>query len=361
MTADPIRIQILPAGTHRDVHGRVVTFSEAALREIADSYDVERDPAPLVLGHPIAMDAPAMGWVDRLEVDGGSLYAIPKDVSPELKEAVRSGSYRKVSASVYQPGHSSSPKPGKHYLRHVGFLGAAAPAIKGMRPVAFAEADADPAHTTTLESVKEADVAEDTSNTETAMTTQEVEPGTVAGAEPAAAPQVVDQAALDRAAVDAERVRLEEERAVFAAEKAKLQSDREAHEAAVRAAGDTRAADAASFAEAQVKAGKLAPAGRALVEGIVLQLDANTAVNFGEGEGELTPVAAFRKLFEGAGTVVNFGEAAPGGDTVRSDPDGEPDEPGTLAERAAEHIAEQAKLGKHVNAAEAVRAVQKKG
>ena len=29
--------------------------------------------------------------------------------------------------------------PGKWYLRHVGFLGAAAPAVKGLKPVEFAD------------------------------------------------------------------------------------------------------------------------------------------------------------------------------------------------------------------------------
>ena len=46
-----------------------------------------------------------------------------------------------MSASLYPPKHKSSPKPGASYLKHVGFLGAAAPGVKGLGTVSFAECE----------------------------------------------------------------------------------------------------------------------------------------------------------------------------------------------------------------------------
>ena len=42
-----------------------------------------------------------------------------------------------MSISLFLPKSSANPKPGKLYLKHVGFLGAAAPAVPGLKPVKF--------------------------------------------------------------------------------------------------------------------------------------------------------------------------------------------------------------------------------
>lgn len=41
------------------------------------------------------------------------------------------------------PYGPANPKPGAYYLRHVGFLGAQPPAVKGLAPVEFAESPED--------------------------------------------------------------------------------------------------------------------------------------------------------------------------------------------------------------------------
>ncbi|WP_052730442.1 hypothetical protein [Sphingomonas sp. SRS2] len=73
-------------------------------------------------------------------MDGEHIVADPSEMVPEMAEAVRKGLYRKVSASFYPPQHPGNPKRGQYYLRHVGFLGAAAPAVKGLGTLAFGEA-----------------------------------------------------------------------------------------------------------------------------------------------------------------------------------------------------------------------------
>ncbi|MDF5977844.1 hypothetical protein P4114_06085 [Pseudomonas aeruginosa] len=74
----------------------------------------------------------------------GMLYAEPHQVVPEFAEAANRKMYKKRSASVYLPDSPGNPVPGKHYLRHIGFLGAVPPAIKGIPDALnFAEDDGD--------------------------------------------------------------------------------------------------------------------------------------------------------------------------------------------------------------------------
>ncbi|EMF0867819.1 peptidase, partial [Pseudomonas aeruginosa] len=118
-------------------------FTEAILQEIAATYDPALSEAPLVIGHP-KLNAPAYGWAKGLEVREGMLYAEPHQVVPEFAEAANRKMYKKRSASVYLPDSPGNPVPGKHYLRHIGFLGAVPPAIKGIPDALnFAEDDGD--------------------------------------------------------------------------------------------------------------------------------------------------------------------------------------------------------------------------
>lgn len=132
------RLQIFRAGTHIDISGRECSFSEYDLERTAGAYDPARHIAPLVLGHPVH-DMPAYGHVDALHAQGGNLYA-EVSPSPDLVQKVKEGRYISVSASFYPPGDHRNPAPGVWSLRHVGFLGAQPPAVKGMQRVAFSEA-----------------------------------------------------------------------------------------------------------------------------------------------------------------------------------------------------------------------------
>lgn len=136
------RIEIFRAGAHTDIHGNTHTLSEADLAASAEAYDPALHEAPLVVGHP-KLDAPAFGWVKSLQAASDRLAAIPSQVQAAFAEQVAGGAYKKVSASFYPPAAACNPVPGVWYLRHVGFLGAMPPAIKGLRPVEFGEGDED--------------------------------------------------------------------------------------------------------------------------------------------------------------------------------------------------------------------------
>ncbi len=133
------KIEIFKVGSWTSAEGQTIRFTERDLQRTAAVYDPSKFDAPLVLGHP-KTDDPAYGWVKRLTYAAGKLFAEIDDLEPAFSEAVSKKRYKKISASFYAPAHPGNPVPGTYYLRHVGFLGAAAPAVKGLKPVSFAAA-----------------------------------------------------------------------------------------------------------------------------------------------------------------------------------------------------------------------------
>ena len=133
-------LHILRAGTFTASSGEQVTLTEADLKGLAESYDEAQFSAPIVVGHP-RTNAPAYGWVSGLEVSPTGVHAAPRDVEPQFAEMVRKRRFAKISASLYMPGNDSHPVDGATapYLRHVGFLGAAAPAIQGLEPASLSD------------------------------------------------------------------------------------------------------------------------------------------------------------------------------------------------------------------------------
>lgn len=134
------KLHIFRAGRHTAMSGQSFEFSEAEVAAIAASYDPAVHEAPIVVGHP-KTDAPAYGWVRALDAEGAELFAEPDQVEPEFAEMVRAGRFKRISASFYGPKSPANPVPGSYYLKHVGFLGAQPPAVKGLKAAEFAEDD----------------------------------------------------------------------------------------------------------------------------------------------------------------------------------------------------------------------------
>lgn len=118
--------------------GDRLCFSDADLQDTARAYRPQLRPAPLVLGHP-ADDRPVQGWVSGLRYRDGQLVAEPEQLAPAFVDLVKRGRYKKVSAAFHTPYAPENPVPGSFYLKHVGFLGAAAPAVRGLAAPAFCE------------------------------------------------------------------------------------------------------------------------------------------------------------------------------------------------------------------------------
>jgi hypothetical protein len=133
--------QIFKPGKHTSAGGATLDFSEDMLRAAVAAYDPALHEAPIVVGHP-KDNHPAFGWVKSLQFgEDGLVNVVPGEVNPDFAELVANGAYKKRSASWYLPDSPSNPKPGTLYLRHVGFLGAQPPALKGLKDVSFSDTE----------------------------------------------------------------------------------------------------------------------------------------------------------------------------------------------------------------------------
>lgn len=139
------QFEIFKPGTHTSASGATLSFSDSDIERSIRVYDPAVHEAPIVVGHP-KDNGPAYGWVDKIEFADGAMVAHPKDIDPEFAEMVSAKRFKKRSASFYAPGSANHPLKGTadhdtYYLRHVGFLGAMAPAVKGLRDVEFSADD----------------------------------------------------------------------------------------------------------------------------------------------------------------------------------------------------------------------------
>jgi len=116
-----------------------VCISAPEVADAAAAYDPAVFRAPLVIGHPES-NGPLYGSVSRLQAFSGNLFAAVERVADTLKTAVSAGRYKKISSSFFGPDHPDNPRPGRWYLRHIGFLGAGIPAVKGLNPASLSDA-----------------------------------------------------------------------------------------------------------------------------------------------------------------------------------------------------------------------------
>jgi len=123
-------IEIFRGGKQIDSTGREHD-GDALISKAVASFDPSYHEPPIVVGHP-KDNAPAFGWVQGLKQSGSRLLAKIRDVVPEFEAIAKQGLYKKRSASFYPDGR----------LRHVGFLGAAPPAVKGLADLKFDDGEA---------------------------------------------------------------------------------------------------------------------------------------------------------------------------------------------------------------------------
>ena len=328
------RIAIFKAGKHRAASGIEYTFTEADVAASADAYDKALHQAPYVLGHPKS-DGPAWGWADKVVVDNGVMFVEHEKVDPAFEEGVDAGRYRFTSAAFYGPADPSNPKPGIYYLRHVGFLGAQPPAVKGLGPVAFGddgdrviEFDESGMNLAWLAGnvadgfrqirdwvlgkwgQEEADKAvspwTDRSATQIAADVRaeaRAEPG-AAFAERAAAVDAAVATALDERAAELDR-----RETVLAERESRTNANQVAFAETARVAARD---DDGAFVDGLVTAGRLPPAFAGQVKTLMGVLDGDGAVSFAEGEAG--PRDQFRQLLGGLGVSILFSEVARSGE-----------------------------------------------
>lgn len=139
-TSPPKLLHIFKPGRYVTTAGEEIEFSSADVEAMARVFDPKLGKAPIVIGHP-KTDDPAQGWAKRLYFTPKGLYAEPEKVDPQFAASVNSGRYGSVSPKFFRPTDPGNPVPGSWYLRHIGMLGAANPAVPGMDDPEFAQGD----------------------------------------------------------------------------------------------------------------------------------------------------------------------------------------------------------------------------
>jgi hypothetical protein len=320
-------LQIFRPGKHTASDGSVHDFTEARLRGCVEAYDPSVREAPLVIGHP-KTDDPAYGWVKSLAF-GETLEAIPHQVNPEFAQLVNSGAFKKMSASFYLEDAPGNPKPGTLYLRHIGFLGAKAPAIAGLKSASFAADEKGVIEFADWNGLAVAGLFRKIKNylidkdgqerADQILPEWEIENLTVTAAqknEPAAAFSEPEQGAHvdpkekaenERKAADlkAGEEKLARERAEFA------QSQVAARAAEIHTA-------AAAFVDGLVKDGRVLPAQRDGLVHFMAGLQVDGIVEFGEGDKAVKKPATewFRSYLASQPKIVDFTERGKDGVTA---------------------------------------------
>jgi hypothetical protein len=334
-------IQIFKPGKRTAMSGEVIEFTQTMLDATAAAYDPALHEAPFVKGHP-KTDDPAYGWAASIVSKPGILLAVPRQVEPAFAEDVKAGRWKKRSASFYPPNHPGNPVPGVYYVKHIGFLGAVPPAIKGMEDPEFSEAE--DGLLTFSEEIGAADFAEwdDVDNASLWRSLRDwiigkfgkdeadsvIPPYTVQSLEQSARKELDESLREDQAAgapapafadpqpkgdemSAEEKARLAELEAENAANKARLAEFAEAEK---KRAADARHADHLSFAEGLVKEGKLLPANKDLaVATLDYMAGQEQVIEFGEGDAKKPLIDAFKKFLQAQPKQVEFGEVAGAG------------------------------------------------
>ena len=112
-------------------YGDKGNFTNSDLDQIVRNFDPSFHEAPVVIGHP-RHDAPAYAWVEGLKRGGETLLGKFKQIDPKFEEMVKTGRFKKRSISLYRTAKG-------WMLRHVGYLGARPPEVKGLANATFAE------------------------------------------------------------------------------------------------------------------------------------------------------------------------------------------------------------------------------
>ena len=369
---------IFRAGRHTASGGQTLDFSEEVLRAAVAAYDPALHEAPIVVGHP-RDNEPAYGWVSRLEMDGTTMRAVPAQVEPQFADLVAAGRFKKRSASFYTPDAPNNPKPGTYYLRHVGFLGAQPPAVKGLREVKFS-ADAEAGviefadYSVSLMAQMARRMREFFISKFSLEDADSVLPDYLVGGLEAEANRPAPAAELtpvpsfsETNAMSAEhQSQLDALKATAAQLEADLAKEREARaraeadfaEKAAALKARERAADLATVTaavDALVTQGRVLPPQRAGVIAFAAALDATEAsVEFDEAGAtkKVSPREWFMAFVQAAPASVQYGELAPartpgsaGSDNV------------DIANRAAAYRAKAASEGRHISFTEAVTAI----
>jgi hypothetical protein len=375
------RLQIFKPGKHTAADGRVLEFTPAQLEACAKAYDPALHEAPIVVGHPKS-DLPAYGWAKSLAFADGVLGVEPHQVDAAFAELVNAGRFKKISASFYLPEAPENPKPGSLYLRHIGFLGAQAPAVRGLKSASFSASSEGVVEfmdwsksdiASVLRGIRDFFIEQfgldKADKAIPSFYVDSIRADAVRAAAQDTAPAGIDvtsyserthvktkeQEELERREreVKEREEKLARERAEFSERERTLNAEKVAASRAAVLAGSK------TFVEGLVKAGKVLPAHAEGLAAFMAALPSEGVVEFGEGDkAQKKPSLEWlRAYLQAQPKVVDFAERGAGHDAGggSSDP---LEQAAQISRKAAEFMESEAKAGRQVNIAHAVAHVK---
>lgn len=354
-----VLIPVFKPGTHTAVDGRKITFTLENCIDLAESYDPNLSEAPAVIGHP-KLTAPAYAWAKSFEVKDGLVYAKLDQINPEFAEAYNAGSYKKRSLSIYLPDSPGNPKPGHYYARHIGFLGAAAPAIKGLPDASFAESDGE-------QGAAEFSMADEEFDENLISILSNLRDLLIEKEGIASADLFLPQWRLESLRAISDRKQKEKEKmpqpldASFAEQQAAIDAKNaelaKREQALLEKEQTNKRAEFAAFADELVKDGKLLPTHKTTVVEVFMSLG-NEPISFAEGNTTVnsSPSDLIKKVLSERPAFMNFAEKSAAEDEENKV---DTQDPKAIAEAAAAYQKEQSDKGNSISISQAVAHVTK--
>ncbi len=256
---DNRKIQIFKVGTHKPMTGAARSFSVTDLDNIVAKNNGRE--VPLVVGHP-KIDDPAYGWANEFSREGDVLFASVATIDTEFEQLVNDGKFKNVSISLRSD----------NTIRHIGFLGAAAPAVQGLKPAQFADGDEGECFS----------FGED-----------EAPPATDSESQPPATDPEPEPKKLE----DPTLVRIQQLEAKITA----LEKEKEEKLAS------EKKAEFAAFAEAQVTEGRIKPDQKEKVVSVLEFLHTNDSGEMAFSDAEPEGATAFKELIESLPKIITSG------------------------------------------------------
>jgi hypothetical protein len=292
-------IEIFKGGKQIDSAGEEHD-GDAVIDTIIAKFNATKHEPPAVIGHPKDND-PAYGWVEGVKTvvkDGVKvLLARFKQVVPEFEDMVKKGMFKKRSISVYPDGS----------LRHVGFLGAAPPAVKGLADLKFEDGEAMSFEFSDTENINPNQGGNSMDKFKEFLEMlkfwkafeKEMAPSTGDDKDRGNGGQAYTEADLEQIKKDAKEEGKKAAEAAFA-------------ESKKTAATEARKKEIADYIEQGIKDGKILPAEKDAGLALFMEgLAAEEPVQFNEGEkGKKTPLDFFKEHLERYSAMPLFKEFA---------------------------------------------------
>jgi len=130
MSNKKIVMEVFRAGKQTDAAGNSKEWTEKDLDKMVSSFEELGEDVPATIGHN-TKNGPAMGWFKKVFRKGDTLFAELGDIVEEFGVMLKKKMFKNRSIALRND----------FSLRHIAFLGAEPPAVKGLKDFAFKEND----------------------------------------------------------------------------------------------------------------------------------------------------------------------------------------------------------------------------